>query len=408
MLKQFFKTVLNFPNRELGNPRRKAKISEMHKITKARLTVLKRLYSILGIGLMVSLFFSIVLPTHGFIAYQHKGIFDKNVLIRKVHDAQWQIGYRFASSCPAEFREEEDRLKQLIVDVLRLWLQPLREISAKPIVDDFHLLLQNDFKENERENAKDTQALLALDARITFLCKRGFSYVNTGARPPDVYMRGEVVREPLIYVTVHELGHAFGMADTYVHPDKPENKSSGGLAGTLGTQPSSIMAVKGERRDHPYIKEDDKRGIIWLYKYIYEGQTLKDCFFPDYVFEADPAGCRPKYPLLYELKYGDRDTARRILEDDPTLDVNGRDAVGRTALHYAVMYEYWPVVRKLLARPDLSPYLRDKEGKTAADIAREMRRGDISILIHNHPRALSVSPKGKKIAVTWGELKRGD
>ena len=360
---------------------------------------------------MVSLFFSIVIPTHGFIAFEHRRLAGPpaNVLIRKVHDAQWQIGYRFASSCPTEFREEEDRLKQLIVDVLRLWLQPLREISAKPIVDDFHLLLQNDFKEGEHLNAKDMQALLALDVRITFLCKQGISYVKVGdgGRPPDVYMQREVVRT-LIYVTVHELGHAFGMADTYVHPDKPENKSSGGLANTLGTQPSSIMAVEGERLDLPYIMEDDKRGIIWLYKYIYEGQTLKDCFFPDYVFEPDPAGCRPKYPLLYELKYGDRDTARRILEDDPTLDVNGRDAVGRTALHYAVMYEYWPVVRKLLARPDLSPYLRDKEGKTAADIAREMRRGDISILIHNHPRALSVSPKGKKIAVTWGELKRGD
>ena len=89
----------------------------------------------------------------------------------------------------------------------------------------------------------------------------------------------------------------------------------------------------------------------------------------------------------------------------PNLDINARDINGRTALHYAVMYKRRPVVKKLLARPDLSPYLRDKGGKTAADLATEAGHDDIVELILAHPRALSVSPKGNTIAVTWGELK---
>ena len=178
------------------------------------------------------------------------------------------------------------------------------------------------------------------------------------------------------------------------------------LADTRGMQPASAMAVMFKcRAEDPCIEEDDRKGIIWLYKFTYENQPLNDCLFPDYVFEEDPAGCRPKYPLIHEIKYGHYLTREWILDEDPTLDINARDINGRTALHYAAMYKQRQVVKKLLARPDLSPYLRDKQGKTAADLATEAGHDDIVELILAHPRALSVSPKGKKIAVTWGELK---
>ena len=72
-------------------------------------------------------------------------------------------------------------------------------------------------------------------------------------------------------------------------------------------KPSSLMAAMSgttPRRDPPYIKEDDRKGIIWLYKFTYENQPLNDCLFLDYVYEPNPAGCRPKYPLIHEIKYG--------------------------------------------------------------------------------------------------------
>ena len=143
---------------------------------------MKKVIRIFGLAVVVSLFFSVAPPTQGFMIFDHQGEFQAKVLIHKVHDAQWQIGYRFASHCPAEFREEEDRLKQIVVDVLRVWLQPLREISAQPIVDDFQLLLQPDY------DGTEDRVPLGLDTRITFLCEKGFSYAwirSAGMRFPQ-------------------------------------------------------------------------------------------------------------------------------------------------------------------------------------------------------------------------------
>ena len=378
---------------------------------------MKTVNRIFGLVLVVSLFFSVASPTQGFMIFDHQGRTRTKILIHRVHDAQWQIGYRFASHCPAEFRKEEDKLKQLITASLRVWLQPLREISAEPIVDDFHLMLQPDCAGTKDRlllqpdcDGTEDRVPSGLETRITFLCEKGNSYAwiqSAGMRFPqwpDVFIRkGVIIDKAYILNIVHELGHAFGLADTYNY--KGDDQNTGGLAETRGMQPSAVMAgMSGTtpKREPPYIKEDDRKGIIWLYKFTYENQLLDDCLFPDYVFEEDPAGCRPKYPLIHEVKYGHYLDREEILEQDPNLNINARDINGRTALHYAAMYKQLPVVKKLLARPDLSPYLRDKQGKTATDTAKEAGHDDIVELILAHPRALSVSPKGNTIAVTWG------
>ena len=72
------------------------------------------------------------------------------------------------AGAPRSSEKREDRLKQIVVDVLRVWLQPLREISAQPIVDDFQLLLQPDY-----EGTKD-RVPAGLDTRITFPVREGF------------------------------------------------------------------------------------------------------------------------------------------------------------------------------------------------------------------------------------------
>ena len=132
-------------------------------------------------------------------------------------------------------------------------------------------------------------------------------------------------------VLAHELGHAFGMYDTYT---RGVMVSTGGLAGTEGQQPSSIMAAMPglpRPRPFPYLKEDDKNGIIWLYKYYHEGQPAGDCFFPDHVPVENVLGltglrsCEPRYPLIFEVKHGSRRNVLTILHDDPNLDLNGRD-----------------------------------------------------------------------------------
>ena len=348
---------------------------------------------------------SIVPPAPGFMSFRHRHGVKQNLLILKVDKPQWKIGYRFEADCPEEFRQKEDELKAAMTTALKMWLEPLHELKpAHPITDDFLFLRQADF-----HGDRDKAALRGLDARITFECRIAGSlcWVAT-VSPPDVYIRcGTDIDNQFkffAFTLIHELGHAFGLEDTYVKREEDRNK--GGLEGTVGTQPASIM--NGWAVDEELtlgITEDDVRGIVWLYKHFHEGLPVEDCFFPDYVLEKEPRGCIPRYPLIFELKYGYHKRVIRMLNEDPNLDVNARDDSGLTVLHYAVIQEGYEVVDRLLAKRGIKPFLRDKQGRSALAIARESKLKDIITLLLDHPLTLPVNAKGK-LTTTWGYLKR--
>ena len=121
---------------------------------------------------------------------------------------------------------------------------------------------------------------------------------------------GTKVTPNMLYTLVHELGHAFGLADTYQRPGFM--RSRGGLDWTAGNQPASGWQWRAtstpstaatRMKTAVIISEDDKRGIVWLYKYFYEDLASDDCFFADYVMEEEPRGCIAKYPLIFETKH---------------------------------------------------------------------------------------------------------
>ena len=340
------------------------------------------------------------------------GIF--NILVKKVHAPQWRIGYNFLFGCEAAFKPKEDELKAEVSKSLRVWLQPLRELYPdKVFTDDFLFIRQPDMK----ACFDNREARQQVDTRITFGCKMGITGVLlSGVVAPDVCMRtGNVINARFLAALNHELGHAFGMDDTYVLGTQP---STGGISTTIGKQPSSIMsALMGvvRPRQHPYIKEDDKNGIIWLYKYYHEDHPVDDCFFPDYV--PAPANlktkraCEPRYPLIFEVKHGSLDNVTTILHDDPNLELNAYDSAGNTALHYAVQRGQIKVVEALLAQAGIKVNVLNKERRTPAQLARRLKNPHLAKLIEahpsagHHPIAWSVEAKGKK-PVTWGELKR--
>ena len=355
-----------------------------------------------------SLFFHTAYPAQGFRVYTghtaqgfidlFKGEFSLAVLMDRIHRPQWRIAYNFTADCPDEFKQKDKELEGLIAKALRAWIQPLRDhYPDKQFTDDFIFVRQPDMD----DCAVPDRPWPELDAGITFACKgdRSLSIATVfmGIRPgngPWVCLQEALGivdgDQELIYILMHELGHAFGLADTYVGGGLSiGGLSTGGLAHTMGRQPSSIMADFSFVNSPPfYLSEDDKNGIIWLYKYLHEDISVEDCFFPNYVFEEETYGCRPKHPLIFETKHGTLDTVSKILQDDATLALNAYDVGGMTALHYAVQRTDRVMVELLLAQASIKVNLMNKRKQTPAQLARALGQVHIAKLIETHPTAL--------------------
>ena len=332
---------------------------------------MKKVRYIFSLLLVVCLLFSATPVGDGFIALSFGLHLDGlKILITEVHAPEWKIAYRYGVDCKPEDRQNDEALTEAISAALRTWLEPLKELNPeRPIVDKFVYELWPDYNPNRAENL---EKVLATHLRVTFACTlaRSGAQINRGYPPAMIIRKGTEITPWMLSALTHELGHAFGLADTY---DKGYGimQSRGGLDQTAGNQPASMMAMtSGFRGETPItIGEDDRRGIVWLYKYFYEDLASDDCFFPDYVFEEEPRGCIAKHPLIFEAKHSPPRHALQLLKDDPTIDVNAQDVGGMTALHYAVMYEKEEVVKALLAHKDIKPFLKSKEGQTPLDIA---------------------------------------
>ena len=343
---------------------------------------------IFSILLVACLLFSATPVGDGFIALsgglQLEGL---KLLITKVHEPEWKIAYRYGVDCKPEDRQNDEALKEAISTSLRTWLKPLKELNPdRPIVDKFVYELQPDYDPSKPRGEDNIEGWRAVDLRVAFVCTLGTSSVLVGRLyPPSLLIEeGTKVKPNMFYSLTHELGHAFGLADTYQRPGFM--RSRGGLHRTAGNQPASAMAIRNFQDDSlNYIGEDDKRGIVWLYKYFYEDLASDDCFFSDYVFEEEPRGCIAKHPLIFETKHNHPHYALELLEQDPTIDVNAQDVGGMTALHYAVMYEKAAVVKALLDHPDIKPFLKSKEGQTPLDIALATHNTDIINMFPDPP-----------------------
>ena len=248
---------------------------------------------------------------------------------------------------------------------------------------------------------------MGLEVVITFTCVEGRSFVELWV--PHVRMASGIdIDHPRYFrILTHELGHFFGVGDTYVDGNRGR-RSTGGLDGCTGKQPSSRMCAG------VLFGEDDRRGIIWLYEYYYEGLSIDDCIFPDYEFEEETGGCRPKHLVIFSIKHGSVTEFAAggtvvILDHDPTLDVNERDAEGFTPLHYVGQRGDPRIVEALLKEKDIKVNILNKDKRTPAQLARELGERELARMIEAHPTAdlppWSVTSKGK-LTTTWGHLKK--
>ncbi len=362
--------------------------------------------------LVVSPLFSIAPAAQGFSSMEHVTKRQYNILMQVVHKDHWLIGYAYGDDCAPEEQANAAELQKTITTALQLWLQPLHDMNtAQPIVNDFRYQLNADWRK--------------VDLNVIMHCVKGLSIARL--------FRGQELATPEIEIFVertlsgafkialmHELGHAFGLADTYVGRPIQPNVSTGGLRTTVGTQPASLMSHPNHQ-DDPLggIGKDDENGIIWLYKHIHEDLPLEDCFFSNYELEKSPDGCRPKYPIIFEIKQAGAKYALQILREDRTLDINAVDGDGLTALHHAVMNGYAHIVSELLARDGIDTDIKDKNGKTPLQVARELGFDALVQLLSPEPEEepekepeqeevvdiRSVSAKNN-LTTMWGALKK--
>lgn len=359
----------------------------------------------------------------------------RNNLIKKVHADHWVISYKYGDDCTIENRPAQKDLEAAITKALQVWLRPLRDMETKhPIVNEFRY-------------KGGVNVVGASNLRLLFYCgepkhRSGALVFDKAEWDPFVEIdAGTDVNHPFfIYVLIHELGHAMGLGDTYARGGNWTTK--GGLNITAGTQPAAAMVWIVFPYTNQHLTEDDKNGIVWLYKVEHEGLDRGDCFFSNYKFEAVPAGCVPKSPLIFEIRQGHTTFARQVLNDDRNIDLNAQDDTGATALIHAIKGRHWQIAKELFFRIGLNVNLRDesgstalhyailqgdteiveallsheeiwvrprnKAGKTPIDFARDLGDEKTLELLLTHPNQhLSVAPKGK-LATTWGNLKRGN
>ena len=324
----------------------------------------------LTLALAVCLCLGALPATEGFMAWDHilKPHLKRkmNNLIRRVHKAEWVIGYRYKDNCPPAARNNGAAIEEAITKSLNAWLQPVRELNTgKPVVADFRYV--PDYK------IEDVAEIKLYDLRIAFFCDFGASAALVGpdeTRPPAILLhRGTFVDDQFTGVLLHEIGHAFGLLDTYPRPIPGEEfqVSRGGLSRTIGHQPASVMSNLNYPSPRPTrISQDDANGIVWLYKFYHENLPLEDCIFSDYELEKSPDGCRPKYPLIFEIKHGGERGERfalRVIHDDENTDINAKDERGMTALQYAIIKGYTRLVNRLLQ--DIEVNSTDGGGMTA-------------------------------------------
>ena len=338
----------------------------------------------------------------------------ENFLIKKVHNPKFFIHYGFSDNkyCDDRFSNHQQQLKDSISKSLRVWLAPL--VGRNNITDTYEYYYRDttlsrdtpDFIDNERfeivfkkeeqgsggslfsscaSNLKNESSDLA----IIFYCQQGRSFARISKKYAEIHMYQVKTNKPnMLGVTDqkkyrittlhHEIGHAFGLADTYIESGDywRYNVSDGGASYTIGKQPVSVMnnSYTGVNPETGklLLGADDVAGITWLYKYyITKSFGINDCP-TDYLYEKSTKGCRPRYPLIFAVKQNDWDTIKGILDNDLTV-INQQDELGNSALHYAAGSStmHGDRLYRHLIDKGINTKLKNNIGKIASELLSE-------------------------------------
>ena len=351
---------------------------------------------------------------------QEKGYWfsSPSFLIKKVHARQWRIAYGFTDNNRCGNRFSGRYGEQLLASVsssLRVWLGALS--AKRNIVDDFRYELRR-----YRSNLRGLPLRFGWlekkpDLTIVFYCQRGRSFMYTEPVPSlhmlravdnSDYNRLTDLRYYRASTLLHEIGHAFGLGDTYVDRSRLArrlrryNRSDGGARITTGKQPIAVMNrhhhVALDAQGDLRLATDDFDGMQWLYgRYVAKNTKRKSCPH-DYYRERKTKGCAPVYPLIFAVKQGVWRVVDDLLREDTSIDINTQDRLGNTALHYAARATQGNDLYYYLLHKGADTSIRNQEGDTAAELRRRNTAvpRDLAVAIVNE-----LKQRGAVAYATW-------
>lgn len=305
-------------------------------------------------------------------------------LLHKVHNESLTIRYGFAPGCNSKYSDAQ--VERDITKVMRLWLEPLRDWSERPasdpIVDTFTYLKGTAGEETGERNHRELSGPEGSELDITFYCQRGRTFIFFGRTPPQIHIYEEAANSYSLSTLTHEVGHAFGLNDTYVEYDNTNsgrrfeaegqlrhNRSDCGSEQMIGCQPLSIMNIDAwlvEDNNNPHLGEDDVAGLRWLYRYLITGDASCPSGF---ISELSTGGCIPADPLAFAMKQGDIANVIELLAERG-LPIDAQDDKGNTVLHYAAQRaaSHGGYFYRQGIKAGGSPDIKNKQGETARDI----------------------------------------
>ena len=270
-------------------------------------------------------------------------------LLHKAHNASITIRYGFAPECNDKYTDTQ--VEDHITQVMRLWLSPLHNWNERPstdaIVDSFTYLKGIAGEKQGELNSRELSGPAGSELDITFYCEQGRSFIAFAETPAQIHLYEEDAGNYSLATLTHEVGHAFGLNDTYVEYETTNsgkyyeadgqlryNQSDCGSELMIGCQPLSIMNVHVwlvDSNNILHLGEDDVAGIRWLYRYLVTGDV--DCPL-GFISELSTGGCVPEDPLDFAMKQGDIANAIELLAERG-LSIDAQDEKGNTVLHYA-------------------------------------------------------------------------
>ena len=342
----------------------------------------------------------------------------KRILVEKVYEKSWDIDYVLAHCDKRSRKKYKPKVVDAINRAVSLWLSPIIQHQKivdhqKPppeLVNNLNIrqkkklfLYENKFQEGYttfdtdelvklrkdladkfseipdkntiqqyEEFQKYEQYLLKLpEISVVFNCRKGRAFMTPYYNSMNIYeadSKTTIPETPFPFeALLHEIGHAFGLADTYVESTDPTRAhivSTDVNLKTVGHQPITIMGPLYQLSFTSYEDvrptADDDNGISWLYTYIHISKfNLARCP-PRYqaeFFEREKQGnptvaCRPSHPFLFAMRSRNYSTAKFLLNNDKSsIDINARAYdQGFTAIHYAVWFAPIDLIKAILQR----------------------------------------------------------